>query len=53
MTERPDSVKRSPLEAKPLRNPGQSLDEEIERLTGDQLRKLLPGLSCVLVVRMP
>jgi hypothetical protein len=41
-------VKRSPLKAKPLRNPGQSLDEEIERLTGDQLGNLLLVLACVL-----
>ena len=29
--------KRSPLKAKPLRNPGQSLDEEIQRITQEEM----------------
>jgi len=28
---------RSPLKAMPLRNPGQSLDEEIQRVVDDQV----------------
>lgn len=33
---RPQSKRRSPLKDKPLRNPGQSLDEELERLLSDK-----------------
>lgn len=37
---------RSPLSAPPLRNPGQSLDEEIHRLVDDKLMmSLLPAFA--------
>lgn len=39
--------KRSPLERKPLRNPGESLGQEIERLLGDEL------VSIALIILLP
>lgn len=43
---------KSPLKNKPLRNPGQSLDEELEKLFDDQVLPylLFPAFFCVLAV---
>jgi hypothetical protein len=39
---------RSPLKASPLRNPGQSLDEEIQRLIDDEANSYLFVAKCLL-----
>jgi hypothetical protein len=39
---------RSPLKAPPLRNPGQSLDEEIQRLIDDEANSYLFVAMCLL-----
>lgn len=41
---------RSPLKDKPLRNPGQSLDEEIQRVFDDQLTAPFMGISVLWVL---
>ena len=42
--------KRSPLKSAPLRNPGQSLDEEIDRLLMDKAAPYLYGTTTFLVI---
>ena len=41
---------KSPLKAKPLRNPGQGLDEELQRIFDDQALPYFwfPAVLCVL-----
>jgi hypothetical protein len=41
---------RSPLKARPLRNPGQYLDEEIDRITNDQLIVYFLALAFLLAL---
>lgn len=45
-------LKRSPLKSKPLRNPGQSLDEEIQKILDDQFNSYayISGICVVIAV---
>jgi hypothetical protein len=50
MADKPTTDTRSPLTAPPLRNPGQSLDEEIHRLIDEKLvQSLLPAFAFLLI----